>query len=55
MTYALERECQGKGKADSVIRSPSTGDEEFPLMTPHQRWSHGVEKSDVQEAFNVSR
>lgn len=39
----------------SVIRSPSTGDEEFPLMTPHQRWSHGVEKSDVQEAFSVSR
>ena len=38
-----------------IIRSPRFGDEEFGLRTPHQRWSHGVEKSDVQEALIVSR
>ena len=42
-------------KVDPIIRSPRFGDEELPWRTPHQRWSHGVEKSDVQEAFNVSR
>ena len=44
-----------KKKLDSVIRSPRFGDEELGLRTPHQRWSHGAEKSEVQEAFNVSR
>lgn len=44
-----------KGKQDSVILSPSTGEEELPLMIPHQRWSHDVEKSDAHEAFRVSR
>ena len=42
-------------KHDMVIRSPSTGEEELPLVTPHQRWSHGDEKSEVHEAFSVSR
>ena len=40
---------------DSSIRSPRFGDEEVLLRTPHQRWSHGAEKSDAQDAFNVSR
>lgn len=46
----------GIGRKDvSVILSPSAGEEELPLMTPHQRWSHGVVKSEVHEAFSVSR
>ena len=50
-----EYDSRGRKKVDSVIRCPSTGDEELPLVMPHQRWSHGVEKSEVHEAFNVSR
>ena len=52
---SFETRLKSENYRDMCQDSKSGPDREGFNSKHNVRWSHGVEKSDVQEAFNVSR